>query len=122
MDGILSFTQGVQNPPADAVRFRTLLFAHLHRRVRLTSDEKHIAKQTAINDLITLLRSIPNPPVHVKTDGQVRKQEGRLTEQIETAYTLRMRPSQAGGQPAPSFDLMQSLATFIGGTLPLPSQ
>jgi hypothetical protein len=104
VDGIASFV--TQHPNLDPLRFRTLLYADLQRCVRLTEEEKHVARETAVNNLIGLLRVMPAPPLRVHTDDQVRRQRGRLGELVETAYSMRVRPSG---------DMIQGLGTFCGG-------
>jgi hypothetical protein len=91
VDGIGTFV--ARHPDLDPIRFRTLLYADLQRCVRLTDEEKHLARETAVNNLIGLLRAMPSPPLCLHTDGQVTRHRGRLSELVETAYSLRARPS-----------------------------
>jgi hypothetical protein len=103
VDGIAAFV--ARHPDLDALRFRTLLYADLQRCVRLTDDEKHVARETAVNNLIGLLRAMPSPPLRLHSDGQVARQRGRLSELVETAYSARARPSG---------DMIEGLGTFCG--------
>lgn len=94
---------------SDHLRFRALLFAELHGKVRLTVAEKAHAKLTATTTLVGLLKGMPNPPIVLHTEKDEAQQHGRLTELVEMAYGLRTRPST---------DLTLQLALFCGGGLP----
>ena len=98
-----SFTDN--HPDLDPLRFRVLLFRELHQQMRLGEEEKSRARINAINHLVDILQVMPHPPVKVKTDKQVSKQQGCLHECIETAYSLR---------PRPSAELLEQLAVFCG--------
>ena len=91
----------------DAVRFRALLFRDLQCSLCLTEEEKKLAHDTAINLLFGLLRSMPDPPVRVDSDRQSARANKHLREVVETAYSLRLRPSA---------DMLQQLAYFCGGS------
>ena len=66
------------NAHENSLHFRTLLFCELVQRVRLSPDEKGIVKATAVNTLISQLRSMPSPPLRVYSDAQMTAHEGRL--------------------------------------------
>ena len=89
----------------DSVRFRVLLFSELYRHMRLTEDEKQVARATAINHLIEILRGMPSPPLRIVTEDQLNKQIRNIQEQIENAYSSR---------PRPTIDLLQHIGTFVG--------
>ena len=89
----------------DSVRFRVLLFSELYRHMRLTEDEKQVARATAVNHLIEILRGMPSPPLRIVTEDQLNKQIRNIQEQIENAYSSR---------PRPTIDLLQHLGTFVG--------
>lgn len=91
------------HPTDDPVRFRTLLFAELNRRVRLTEDEKTEARETGVRNLVSAMRTAPSPPLKVFTAEQVQEHRGRLLELVENAYGLR---------PRASADLIRQLANF----------
>ena len=85
--------------------FRTLLFCDLYDSLRLSETEKELAKKTAVNHLVDLLRAMPSPPIRIKTDGQLKKHWHAITEQVETAYSLR---------PRPAAELLGQMAQFSG--------
>ena len=93
------------HPSQDAIRFRMLLFRDLHRTMRLSEDEKQLAKSTATNHLISILQEMPSPPLHVHTETEIKKNIQKVQECIETAYGLR---------PRATLELMQQLALFSG--------
>jgi hypothetical protein len=93
------------SPESDHLRFRALLFADLHGKVRLSVDEKAHAKLTATNHFIRILKSMPNPPIALHTARDEAQKNGTLIELIELAYGLR---------PRPSTELTQQLALFCG--------
>ena len=89
----------------DTVRFRVLLFSDLYRNMRLTEDEKKVAKATAVNHLIEILRGMPSTPLKIVTEEQLNKQIRTIQEQIENAYSSR---------PRPTIDLLQHIGMFVG--------
>jgi hypothetical protein len=93
----------------DALRFRALLFRDLHCGMRLDEDEKRVAQGTAVNHLVGLLRGMPHTPLRVSTDEEVRRAERTLRELVETAYSIR---------PRPSVDMLQQFAHFCGSPTP----
>ena len=103
-DTISLFVQ--QHPSEDPTRFRTLLFRHLQQSMQLSEEEKLLAKQTAVNILITTLQGMPSAPVRVKSDDDINKNMKKINEAVETAYGLR---------PRPTVEMLNNLATFCGG-------
>jgi hypothetical protein len=103
---IAAFTSG-QMCPVDPLRFRVLLFRELHQQRRLGEEEKVLARNTAMNHLVDHLRATPYPPIRLRTDKEVRKNWGKIQECIETAYSLR---------PRPSAELLLQLAVFTGSS------
>ena len=98
----------IQHPDhAVDLRMRMLLFCELQRSVGLTEEEKRTAHTTAVNHLVTILRTVPAPPLHVHSDANVRRHNGRLGEQIENAYSVRPRPSAT---------LIEQLGRFVRPT------
>lgn len=94
---------------------RFLLYCQLQETVRLTDEEKHIAQTLAVNQLVALLRSLPSPPLRVHTDRQVTRNEGRLREQIELAYSLRPRLSGAMIEQVGEFAAAAPVTTVVTG-------
>lgn len=60
------------------------------------------------NQLVTLLRTLPSPPIHVNTEVQLERQHGRLLEQVEMAHSL---------QPRLTAILVQQAGQFVGLTI-----
>ena len=105
-DTISVFVQ--QHPLEDPTRFRTLLFRHLQQSMQLSEEEKLLAKQTAVNILITTLQGMPSAPLRVKSDDDINKNLKKIQEAVETAYGIR---------PRPTVEMLNNLATFCGGTV-----
>ena len=83
-DVISEFVQTHNN--IDTSRFRVLLFKELYARVRMSEEEKHLAKSTAIHYLIDILQSMPSPPLRIKTERQLSRNSRAVHELVETAY------------------------------------
>jgi hypothetical protein len=92
----------------DPNRFRSLLFSELYTVLRLSEDEKKLAKQTAENHLLALLRTMPSPPLRVKSDAQLKRNLHAVAEEVETAYSAR---------PRPGVELLMQMAQFCGNAL-----
>ena len=105
-DAISLFVQ--QHPSEDPTRFRILLFRHLQLSMQLSEEEKLLAKQTAVNILITTLQGMPSAPVRVTSDDDITKNLKTINEAVETAYGLR---------PRPTVEMLNNLATFCGGSV-----
>ena len=95
----------VEHERTDTLRFKTLLFSELYASLRLSEAEKRLARTTATNHLIDLLRTMPSPPLCVKTDKQLNAKLHSVHEQVETAYSVR---------PRAGMELMNQLGQFLG--------
>ena len=105
-DTISVFVQ--QHPSEDPTGFRILLFRHLQLSMQLSEEERLLAKQAAVNILITTLQGMPSAPVRVTSDDDITKNLKTINEAVETAYGLR---------PRPTVEMLNNLATFCGGSV-----
>ena len=103
MDAVNRFVQEL--PQTEQNRFRSLLFCELYSLLRLSEEEKGLAKKTATNHLVDLLRSMPCPPIQLKTDTQLKRHWHAIKEEIETAYSAR---------PRSGVELLRQMANFCG--------
>lgn len=74
---------------------RMVLFCRLQQRVCLTADEKKIAGVQAFNFLVEQLRTMHSAPVDVRSDARLKRHTQHLRLEIEKAYHLTPRPSNA---------------------------
>ncbi len=72
----------------------------------LTESEKHAAHRHALNNLVAQLRRSSHPPLRVRSPRELQKHSVRLSELIENAYNMRLRPGA---------DLIRSLGEFCRG-------
>lgn len=95
------------HPTLNAWQRRARTFAALQRSMTLTDAEKHTAHRYAVNNLVSHLRRIPNPPLCVETQQELNRHAVRLSELVENAYNIR---------PRLGAELIRALGEFARGT------